>query len=271
MVDSLESEVSDENFFEASSCLLLSGVEEFNSLDREIAEDFTDLWHVVEREHELSLESLETARKRDEICRLQVVAIQLFVVIRRIEVKERTSAVVPLENLFVGQPLDLHTHKSGMGCFELLGKAFEIESRWLGDVSAVIFPAHEPAVAGLLKVQIPRCSLNVRKRSGIGFLEEIKLVAADERELEMSDEFLVMPLAYAVEVDDLAVEIIQDFNLGRFLVKEDLRSSGKGLDVRSVLREYLNDLLGEPVLAPDVAERSSHSMDEIYFASLDRG
>jgi hypothetical protein len=55
-------------------------------------------------------------------------------------------------------------------------------------------------------------------------------------------------LADAIKVDDLAVEVVQDLHLRRFLSEKHLRSASECLNVRRVLRKYLNDPLRQTVL-----------------------
>jgi hypothetical protein len=52
-------------------------------------------------------------------------------------------------------------------------------------------------------------------------------------------------LADAKEIDDLAVEIIQHFHLGRLLVEEHLGAAGECLYIGGVLRQYPKNALGE--------------------------
>lgn len=64
-----------------------------------------------------------------------------------------------------------------------------------------------------------------------------------------------MVLADAVEIRDLAIKVVEDLNLTRLLAEENLRPPGKRLDIRQVLRKYLDDLLCQTVFPTYVRKR----------------
>ena len=75
---------------------------------------------VVQGEHELSLKVAKALLKFLEICRGEVVPVELPPPVRRIEVEERRGAIKSLEDFFVRQTLNLHPFQSLMGFFKEL-------------------------------------------------------------------------------------------------------------------------------------------------------
>jgi hypothetical protein len=70
----------------------------------------------------------------------------------------------------------------------------------------------------------------------------------------------MMPLADPQEVDNLPVQVIEHFNLGRALVKEHLGAAGKGFHIGSVLGQQRDDLGGKAILAADVCKGTNHEI-----------
>src|ERR1035441_5678012 len=68
----------------------------------------------------------------------------------------------------------------------------------------------------------------------------------------------MVPLADPQEVDNLPVQVIEHFDLGGALVKEDLGAAGKGFHIGGVLGQQRNNLGGKAILAADVGEGTNH-------------
>lgn len=136
-----------------------------------------------------------------------------------------------------------------MGVFNDLGKTLEVESRRLHHMPVVVGMANEARERTLQDVQVSRGPLDVGQRLRVARLVKIEPFSAHERETKISEQFLVMRLADAVEIDDLPIKIIQNLNFGRLLLKEHLGSARECLHIRRMLRKNFNDLLGETVLS----------------------
>lgn len=116
----------------------------------------------------------------------------------------------------------------------------------------------ETAEGILLEVEESARALDVREGTGLLGGKKTIPAAADETVIEIANQFLVMVLADPEEIDDFKIQIIENFDLGGFLVEEHLGAAGKGFDVGLVLGKESDDLGGKPVLAPDVGEGSDH-------------
>jgi hypothetical protein len=134
-----------------------------------------------------------------------------------------------------------------MSVFKELREFVEIESRRLDYVPVIVGMSHEARKGILEKIEVPRRPLNIRQGRRVSCLLKVKRFATHESETQIPNEFLVMELAHAEEIHDLAVKIVQDFDGGGFFVKEHLRAARERLDVGRVFRKYLNDPLCETV------------------------
>jgi len=98
----------------------------------------------------------------------------------------------------------------------------------------------------------------VRERARIGCFEQRVPCTAPHHEAEIPDELFIMLLADPIEVHDLAVKIVKHLDFRWLFVKEHLRASGKGLDVRRMLGENGDEGFCNGALAADVGKRSDH-------------
>ena len=131
-------EIRDQDLTVAAAGSLLSGVGELDALNEEAAEEVADLGNVVQRQDELAVKLSETFCEFLEVCRCEIVAVEVSAEIRGIQVKKGGRTVVPPKDFFIRQAFDLHSFQSLMGIFKELGKTLEVESRRLDHVPVVI-------------------------------------------------------------------------------------------------------------------------------------
>ena len=60
-------------------------------------------------------------------------------------------------------------------------------------------------------------------------------------------------LAYSIEIHEFAVEVIEHLDTRRLFAKKNLGTTCERLDIGLMFRKHSNDLIGEAVLATDVA------------------
>jgi hypothetical protein len=219
----------------------------FNVFDTEPAKQLPHLGDIVQRQDELSPNRSKLLGQFLEVRFLEVMSVEFSSPIRRVEIEERGVTVEPLDDFPAWQALDLNPFQSLMSVFNELRELFEVESRRLDHVPVVGWVSHEARKAILEKIEIPRRPLNIGECCRVDHFLEIKHPAAHEDEAEIPDQLLVMQLAHAEEVYDLAVQVIQHFDGRRLFMKEHLCAAREGLDVGRMLREYLNDPLCETV------------------------
>src|ERR1700693_3583697 len=109
-----------------------------------------------------------------------------------------------------------------MGVFNELGKVLQVETWGLDHVAVVDGIPNQARKAVPQEIEITCGTLDVGERGRITFLQEIEPRSAHDCVLEIPEQFLVMLLADAVEVDDLPIEIIQNFHSGRLLTEKHL-------------------------------------------------
>ncbi len=138
------SEVRDQQFMVAASGDLLRGVGEFNGAGCEPPEERPDLGHIVQRKNELGAQLAEPLRHHGELLRLQVVAVKLNIVVRRVEIEQTRGPVVTGEHFFVGQTFDLDARQAVVRLFDERRNAFRVESRRRVHAHGIVAVADKP-------------------------------------------------------------------------------------------------------------------------------
>ena len=75
-----------------------------------------------------------------------------------------------------------------------------------------------------------------------------------QRPFELPDELFQVVLHYPVEIDQLAVDVVEHLHLGGLLQEEKSRAAGKGLDVAGMVGKLRNDVAGKPALATNLRD-----------------
>jgi hypothetical protein len=195
----------------------------------------------------------ELLRKIHEIVVGEIEAVQVAAPIWRVQIKQRRFSVEALEDFGIRQALDLNALKSLMCIFKELGNTSGIEARWSNDAVAVFSVADQASERVLLEIKKPGGALDIGQRIGVFGLEEGEPLPADQDELEVPDELLMVVLADPEEAHHIGIQIVQNFDSGRLLAEENLRASGEGLNIRRVLRENLDDLRGDTIFSSYVS------------------
>jgi hypothetical protein len=244
---SLRFEVHDEYLSVAASGGFLRGVMQIDRFDPKSCKQRSNLRYVIQRQNEFSPDVAKALCQNSEIIFVEVVPVELAPEVRRIKIEERVGTIKSLEDLLIGKTFDLNPFQSFMGIFKELREFFEIESRPLDHVPMIVGMSHETRKRILENIEVPSRPLNVRESRWICCLQQVEQLTAHEGKTEISDEFLVMRLAHAEQVHELSVQVVQDFDGRGPFTEEHLGSACECLNVRLVLRKYLNDRLCETV------------------------
>ena len=105
----------------------MRAIGKFDSPHKIAFEELPNFRQIIQREDKLSADFPETLLKLDEISLAEVETVELAIPIRWIEVEKSLWSVVPLENFFIGQALNLDLFKTLMNIFKELRKASRIE------------------------------------------------------------------------------------------------------------------------------------------------
>ena len=95
-----------------------------------------------------------------------------------------------------------------MGVFNELGKALQVKARRLDHVAVVDGIPHDARKAVPQQIEMTRGPLDIRQSRGVRGFQEIKPRAAHDRKPKIPQQLLIMLLADAVEIHDLAVQVI---------------------------------------------------------------
>lgn len=103
----------------------------------------------------------------------------------------------------------------------------------------------------LLQVVKPRCALDIGQCLGLGDLQPLEHLAATDCPLELPDKLFQMVLHNPVQVDQVAVHIVQHLDRGGRAQEVDRGTSAKHLYVALMLGEQGNQSIGQPALAAE--------------------
>ena len=145
-----------------------------------------------------------------------------------------------------------------MCVFNELGKVLGIESRRLDHVPMVVGVADEACEGTFQEIHVPCRSLDVGEGRRISRLQKIKHLSADHPEVKIPNQLLIMLPADTEEVNDLPIQVIQYFYLGRLLGEEYLCTSGHRFTIRGMGRKERDYPLGKRAFPTNVRERSNH-------------
>ena len=103
----------------------------------------------------------------------------------------------------------------------------------------------------LLQIEEAGRALQVSQGMRWGILQPLEHLAARQRPFELAHEFLQVILDDAVQVDQLAVDVVQHLDLGRRPHEVQRGAAGEDLDVASVRRKLRDDTVGQASFAAD--------------------
>lgn len=128
-------------------------------------------------------------------------------------------------------------------------EAQKVQPRRLRRRGAPALAADLAAVGVDLQVEEARRALDIGQRIRVLQLQPLEDLPRGERPLELAHELLEVMLDHAVEIDELAVDVVQDLDLGRRLREEDRGGAGERLDVTAMGREQADESIGKTTLA----------------------
>src|ERR1035441_2826126 len=130
-------------------------------LDLELEEHPPNFWVIIDGQQKLSANRFQVLGESLEISWFEVVAIQANSVVRRVKIEESFVPVVFLQNLLVGQTLNLHTLKALVCLLDHFLNPTGTEVWALDHVDGIALTANKSTVGTLLKIKITCCPLDV--------------------------------------------------------------------------------------------------------------
>ena len=102
----------------------------------------------------------------------------------------------------------------------------------------------------MLQVIKTRGALDISERFGVGVLQPFEYLPAGDCPLELAHKLLKVVLHHTVQVDQLAIDIVDDLNGGwNGSQKIECRSAAKYLNVAFVRREKRKDTVSQTAFA----------------------
>src|ERR1019366_4377888 len=177
-----------------------------------LVEQGSYLGHIIQRKDEFPAQLFETFCHRGKFFRAQVVPVQASAKVRRIKIEQCVGSVEARQHFLIRKGFDLDSCQSLVCAFDQLRQAVEVEAGGLDDMPVVARIQDETRKTILEEIQLTCCPLDIGQGRRVCRLQKLEPFPADEDELEISDQLLMMLLANAEKIHDLPVQIVQYFH-----------------------------------------------------------
>lgn len=169
--------------------------------------------------------------------------------VRRVHVEEGVRSIVALRTVEPRQILDVGAGQPLPGGGQVLLDAQQVDGR-SGGGGTERLPGNFAAEGVLLQVEEPGCALDIGQRLRSRHLLPLEDLAGRQRPFELSDKFLQVVLHHPVQIDQIAVEIIQYLHRSGLWAHEVQGSAtGEDLDVALMGGEKWDQAVGQAALA----------------------
>jgi hypothetical protein len=149
------------------------------------------------------------------------------------------------------QIFDVSSGEAQVGGRETFFDPAQVDHRRRGG-RAKILTIDLSAKGVVLQVIEARRALDVGERFRPGFLMPLENLPAADRPLELTDELLEVVLQHAIEIDQVAIDVVEHFGLSRHRAEEEQRgTTGKDLDIAFMGREQGQEAVSQSALAAE--------------------
>ena len=204
---------------------------------------------VVDADHHLAFAASHKISHALIVFKREVHAVASGLPVRWIHVVEGVRPVVALGAFQPRQVLDVGAGQSLPGGREVFLDAQQVDGRAGGGGTERL--AGDLTGEGMvLQVEESRGALDVGEGFGAGHLLPLEHLARTQRPFELAHEFFKVVLHNAVQRDQVAVDVVEDFNrrgLGPHEVQRG--SAGKDFDVAFVRRKKRDEAIGQAAFA----------------------
>ncbi len=234
---------------------------------RQAGEHFPDIWMVINADHRPALDVSHQAGHLDILLPFKRNAVALGLPVRRIHVKEGVGAIVAAQAFLPGEVLDVGAGEAQVGSGQALLDPAEVDHR-RGGGRAEILAIDLAAKGVMLQVIEARCALDIGEGFRLGVLVPLEDLPAADRPLELPDKLFEVVLDNAIQVHQLAVDVVDDFGLSRDLPEEKQgRSATKDFDIAVVGREQREEPIGKTTLATEPGD-DGYGHDEPFVSAV---
>ena len=135
-----------------------------------------------------------------------------------------------------------------MGGRQAFFDAAQIDRR-RGRSGAEVLAANLAAEGVVLQVVEARSALDIGELLGLGLLRPFKNLTAADRPLELANELFQMVLYHAIQVNQIAVDVVKYLNRCRWAQEIERGTTAKNLDVAFLSRKQRYQPIGQTALA----------------------
>ncbi|MCY1305963.1 hypothetical protein D9M70_557950 [compost metagenome] len=180
-----------------------------------VAEHPTDIGVVVEADDGLALDFPNQLGHLLVLLEAERHPVAFGLPVRRVAIKQSVRPVVTTDALGPAQVLDVGVAQTQVSSGERLFDPQQIEAGRLGGGCTVALAVHPPAERTLLQIVEPGRPLNISQGLRSGLLQPPEHLTATQRPLELADELLQVVLYDSVQIDQVAVDVVEHLNFGR--------------------------------------------------------
>jgi len=208
-----------------------------------------DIWMVIDADHHLALTAPHEIRHALVVIKREVDAVARRLPIRWVHVVEGVGAVVAFGAVEPGEVFDVGASEALPGAGEVFLDAQQVDgSTGCGGTEGL---SGDLAGEGMvLQVEEACGALDVSEDLGACHFLPFKYLPRAECPFELADKFFQVVLDDAVEVHQLAVDVVQDLDRrGLWAHEVQGRATGEDFDVALVGREKRDKTVGKTALA----------------------
>lgn len=215
----------------------------------EALEHATDVRVVVDADHHLAFAPPHEVSHPFIVLKRKVHAITSGLPVRRVHVVEGMGAVVTFSAFKPREIFDVGTGQALPGGREVFLDPQQVDGR-AGGGGTERLPGDLAGEGMVLQVKESGRTLDIGEGFGAGHLLPLEHLARTERPFELAHEFFQVVLHDAVQRDQVAVDVVEDFN-GRRLGSHEVErgTAGKDFDVAFVRRKKRDEAVGQAAFA----------------------
>jgi len=215
----------------------------------EALEHTADVRMIVDADHHLAFAAVHKVSHPLVIFEREVDSVAGGLPVRWVHVMEGVGTVVAFSAFKPGKIFDVGAGQALPGGREVFLNAQQVDGR-AGGSGTERLPGDLAGEGMVLQVEESGSALDVGEGFGAGHLLPLEHLARAERPFELAHEFFQVVLHDAVQRDQVAVDVVEDFN-GRCLGSHEVErgTAGKDFDVAFVRRKKRDEAVGQAALA----------------------
>lgn len=235
--------------FDLTLPLVGIAVADIQGLKVKALEHSTNIWMVIDADHHLAFAAPHEVGHPLVILERKVHAIASGLPVRRVHVMKGMGSVVAFGAFQPGKVFDVGARQALPGSREVFFNPQQVDGR-ASCRGTERLPGDLAGEGMVLQVEESGSALDVGEGFGAGHFLPFEHLPRTERPFELAHELFEVVLHDAVKRDQVAVDVVEDFD-GRWLRLHEVQrgTAGKDFDVAFVRRKKRNEAIGQAAFA----------------------